>query len=57
MTKQQLWLEKAKEIVDIIGRDTEAVHVELDDLLCDVLVSEGYEDLVEFFKSIGKWYA
>jgi len=32
-------------------------HIAADELLCDVLVGEGYVETVDVFKSMRKWYA
>lgn len=37
--------------------DVESGHVAADELLCDVLVGEGYAETVDVFKSMRKWYA
>lgn len=37
--------------------DWEANHVEADKILCDLLDSIGYDDIVNEWKKIGKWYA
>lgn len=37
--------------------DTEVAHVEADDILCGVLIELGYENLVEAYEKIRKWYA
>ena len=37
--------------------DTEIAHCKADDVLCDLLSSLGYEDVVDAFRSIRKWYA
>jgi len=39
-----------------INSDTEQAHGEADDILCDLLNSLGYEDVVKEFKKIKKWY-
>lgn len=36
--------------------DTEAAHSKADRLLCEVLVSLGYEDGVEVFELMDRWY-
>lgn len=37
--------------------DPESAHSQADDLLCDLLESLGYEDVVEAWHAIGKWYS
>jgi hypothetical protein len=54
-------LEKAKKIVaDNTSRgeyDPEGGHPDLDELLCAVLSSLGYGELVDFYKSQEHWYS
>ncbi len=37
--------------------DTEGGHIEADDVLCDLLESVGFEDVVAEFRKVKKWYA
>jgi hypothetical protein len=37
--------------------DTEMAHVEADKVLCSLLEFEGYEEVVELFNKLKKWYA
>ena len=37
--------------------DKEEAHVQMDDLMCEVLSSLGYEEGIEIFQNTGKWYA
>lgn len=37
--------------------DPEAEHAEADDILCDLLVSLGYKDVVDEWEKVSKWYA
>ncbi len=37
--------------------DTEAAHVRADIVLCDLLESLGYEDVVKAWDRVSKWYA
>jgi hypothetical protein len=53
MTKEQA-LER---LAALDGFDKEHDHVEADFILCDLLVSLGFEDVVEAFEAIDKWYA
>jgi len=48
-------VEKMKECVN--NNDIELAHVEADDILCDVLTKLGYEELVDVYKNVKKWYA
>lgn len=47
-----------KQLQDWQGEgDYETAHSEADDILCDVLKLLGYEDIVEAWDKVGKWYA
>lgn len=37
--------------------DLEGAHREADDLMCRLLVSLGYEEGIEIFQKMEKWYA
>lgn len=37
--------------------DTEAAHANADDVLCNLLVALGYEDVVAEWRKVEKWYA
>ena len=37
--------------------DQETGHIEADQVLCDLLISLGYENVVKEFYEINKWYA
>ena len=37
--------------------DTEHAHAEADDLLCEALRELGYEEGVDIFEGMTKWYA
>jgi hypothetical protein len=39
------------------SRDNEKAHSQADDLLCDLLRTLGYGDVVEAYSKIDKWYA
>jgi hypothetical protein len=51
---KQIAIERLKE-ADLL--DTELGHIKADEILCDLLKSLGYEDVVVEFNKIGKWYA
>ena len=42
---------------EIENGDTEAAHSNADKVLCDLLVSLGYKDVVEDYQRVEKWYA
>jgi len=37
--------------------DTEEAHCNADDILCDVLIALGYQDIVDEYKKVNKWYS
>jgi hypothetical protein len=37
--------------------DIEYNHIEADEILCDLLKDLGYQDLVNKFRKLKKWYA
>lgn len=39
------------------GDDEEVEHSDMDDLMCELLTSLGYEEGVQIFKDAHKWYA
>lgn len=54
MTREDA-LKKLRELRD--NTDQEMAHVYADDVLCDLLKSLGYEDIVDEYENIDKWYA
>ena len=51
------YLKRMNEVKVKYEDDEEAAHRLADDILCDLLESLGYTELVEVFYSIDKWYA
>ena len=48
--------------VDLLVRinevcDTEMAHIRADEVLCTLLRNMGYNDIVDAYDNIGKWYA
>ena len=39
------------------NRDTEAAHDHADDVLCKLLTTLGFTDVVEEYNKVDKWYA
>ena len=39
------------------GRDIESEHSYADDVLCQLLISLGYQDVVDEWNKVEKWYA
>lgn len=56
MNKQDA-IEELERIADECAGDIEGAHMDADQVLCDILVSMGHEDVVEAWKAIEKWYA
>lgn len=51
------YLGRMNELKDKFGDDKEILHVEADDILCELLVELGYIELVNAFCKVPKWYA
>jgi hypothetical protein len=54
MTKEEAIVELA---VLKYHDDTEVAHLHADEVLCQLLISLGYKDVVTAYHDIGKWYA
>jgi hypothetical protein len=54
MTREEA-IEKLKKAQN--GGDPEGDHSSADDILCELLASLGYADVVEEYEAIIKWYA
>ena len=39
------------------SHDTEMAHIDADDVLCELLKSLGYEDVVSEYQNVNKWFA
>jgi len=48
---------KCMETLIEVDEDVEDSHKKADDALCDLLIYLGYEEVVEQYLLIGKWYA
>ena len=46
-----------KEIAKDSIADPERAHEYADELLCEILIKEGYKEVVDAFKDVYKWYA
>lgn len=53
MTKEQA----IEELIKCQDDDPEWGHVDADDVLCRLLISLGFDDVVEEYKKVLKWYA
>ena len=51
--------EKAIETLQMLqqSHDTELAHIDADDVLCELLKSLGYEDVVSEYQKVDKWFA
>jgi hypothetical protein len=50
-------LSNLEELYAANGGDTEAIHVLADGYLCDFLRVLGYNNIVDAYESLEKWYA
>ena len=58
MEKEVIIKEAIEEMKKLVNNDDyEIAHSRADDILCDVLTKLGYEDLVDVYNQVGKWYA
>lgn len=51
------YLERMNEVKQRYGDDEETAHYLADEILCDLLISLGYAELVKVYDSVPKWYA
>lgn len=49
--------EFAEKMKKCAEKDTEAAHIEADELMCEVLSGLGYQAGVDYFHEMNKWYA
>jgi hypothetical protein len=52
---KEKYLQKMKDVAK--NHDAEVAHCDADDLLCELLKDLGYEEIIEAFESVDKWYA
>jgi hypothetical protein len=55
MTREEALVKLTKLHAD--SADTERDHWDADDILCDLLRALGYDDVVEAWDKIDKWYS
>jgi hypothetical protein len=55
MINREEYIEKLRKLNEL--GDTEAGHALADDLLVEILIKLGYQDIVDEYESIDKWYA
>lgn len=46
-----------KKLVELQTLDPETAHIRADDVLCDLLTRLGYQEVVEEYRKISKWYS
>jgi hypothetical protein len=56
MTREEA-IASLKKIHEEYGADVESDHLFADEILCELLISLGYEDVVFEWEKIDKWYA
>ena len=56
MTPEEFWLKMCTIITKHDGYE-EAVHIDMDKLMCNLLRELGYEKGVEVFERAPKWYS
>ena len=51
--------EEALETLKALAKDddTEVAHIDADGVLCQLLLTLGYGDVVDEYHRVGKWYA
>lgn len=60
--KSNEFKEKMEEIIKsnmlpVYGFDNEAAHISADNLMCELLIQLGYEEGIQIFKDMPKWYS
>ena len=55
MINKQEYIEKLRKLNEL--NDTEAEHILADDLLVEILIKLGYQDIVDEYERINKWYS
>ena len=54
---KQILVERMKKIAAKSKENEEQAHIEADNVLCSLLVTLGYKDLIDVYQSVGKWYS
>ncbi len=52
----KIFVSKMQECIDVQW-DKENAHIKADIILCDMLTLLGYDEIVEMFYMVDKWYA
>lgn len=50
-------LEAIRRLNEAVGGGPEEGHMEADKILCEFLESRGFQDVVEAWRKVGKWYS
>ena len=56
ITPEEFWLKMCTIITKNDGYE-ETTHIEMDNLMCDLLCELGYKKGIEVFKHTSKWYS
>lgn len=51
------YLKEMQICVDRSKKDEMTAHIEADELLCDLLISIGYKELVDKWLEVDKWFS
>lgn len=58
MNKKEILKQAILEMKNCVeNKDYEAAHLEADEILCSTLKKLGFEELVNLFEKVHKWYA
>lgn len=49
------YLEKMRKLIEL--DDDEIAHIKADNILCEILMREGYNELVALYDQVPKWYS
>lgn len=49
------YLEKMRELIE--SDDDEIAHIKADSILCEILMREEYNELVDLYGQVPKWYS
>ena len=55
MINRQEYIEKLRKLNELNNTETE--HILADDLLVEILIKLGYQDIVDEYERINKWYS
>ena len=55
--KKNDYLKEMRKLVKMSQSDPEEAHYLADEILCEILYELGYDEIVDIFDNIRKWYA